>query len=102
MYVFKIIHDLVPNCGLSFQQNQRTGIRAVVPIVKPNLPSYVKRLRANSFASVAPLLYNLLPSYMRRVYFENDPLLVFKRELDSLLSTVPDEPTIPGLTRCSK
>ena len=38
---------------------------------------------------------------MRRVYFENDPLIVFKRELDSLLSTVPDEPTIPGLTRCA-
>ena len=102
MYVFKILHDLVPNCGLSFQENSRTGIRAVVPILKTNLPSNIRRLRSNSFTHVAPLLYNLLPTYMRRLFVEKDPLSMFKRELDILLSTVPDEPTIPGLTRCAK
>ena len=102
MYVFKILHDLVPNCGLSFQENSRTGIRAVVPILKTNLPSNIRRLRSNSFTHVAPLLYNLLPTYMRRLFVEKDPLSTFKRELDILLSTVPDEPTIPGLTRCAK
>ena len=33
LYVFKILHGLVPNCGLLFQENSRTGLHAVVPIV---------------------------------------------------------------------
>ena len=99
LYVFKILHGLVPNCGLLFQENSRTGIRAVVPMVKSTLPSHIRKLRSNSFTHVAPLLYNLLPTCMRRMYIEKDPLSVFKRELDSVLSCVPDEPTIPGLIR---
>ena len=99
LYVFKILHGLVPNCGITFNENLRTGIRAVVPIVKNTLPSHIRKLRSNSFTHVAPLLYNLLPTCMRRMYIEKDPLSVFKRELDSVLYCVPDEPTIPGLFR---
>ena len=103
LYVFKILHGLVPNCGLLFQENSRTGLHAVVPIVKNTLPSHIRKLRSNSFTNVAPLLYNLLPTYLRRIFVEKDPLSTFKRELDQVLNTVlPDEPTIPGLTRNAK
>ena len=39
---------------------------------------------------------------IRRIFFEKDPLSTFKRKLDLVLNTVPDEPTIPGLTRNAK
>ena len=102
MYVFKILHGLVPNCGLTFQENARTGIRAIVPKLKLGLSSHVKKLRSNSFCHVAPMLYNILPNDMRRIYTTNDPFKSFKYDLDTLLSTVRDEPTVSGLTRSAK
>ena len=102
IYVFKILHGLVPNCGLSFHENSRTGIRAVVPVLKPGLPSHITKMKTNSFTHVAPMLFNLLPSYLRRILDVNDPLHAFKSELDSILNDVPDEPTIPGLVRKAK
>ena len=101
MYVFKILHGLVPNCGLTFQENARTGIRAV-PKLNVGLSSHVKKLRSNSFNYVAPMLYNILPNDMRKIYIANEPFKLFKQDLDTLLSTVRDEPTVSGLTRSAK
>ena len=102
MYVFKILHGIVPNCGISFHENPRTGIRAIVPKLKPGLSSHLKNLKCNSFNHVAPMLYNILPVDMRRMYTTNDPLVTFKFDLDTMLSTIPDEPTVSGLTRNAK
>ena len=102
MYVFKILHGLVPNCGLTFQENARTGIRAIVPKLKVGLSSHVKKLRSNSFSHIAPMLYNILPTDMRRIYIADDPFKMFKLDLDLLLSTVLDEPTVSGLARNAK
>ena len=99
MYVFKIIHGLVPNCGLSFHENPRTGIHAIVPKLNPTSSSQVKSMRSNSFNFVAPTLFNLLPTTMRRVYDVRNPFDKFKSDLDTLLSDIPDEPTVNGLTR---
>ena len=96
IYVFKVLHGLVPNCGLSFQENPRTGIHAIVPRLKCNLSSHVKKLKSNSFNHIAPMLYNILPTDMRYIYTTSDPLATFKYDLDTLLSTIPDEPVAPG------
>ena len=68
MYIFKILHGIVPNCGISFQENPRTGIRTIVPKLKSGLSSHLKKLKCNSFNHVAPMLYNIFPVDMRRVY----------------------------------
>ena len=102
MYVFKILHGLVPNCGLTFHESQRTGIRAVVPLLKTGLSNHVKKLKENSFNYVAPMLFNILPNDMRRIYICTDPFKTFKLDLDALLSTVPDQPTVAGLSRSAR
>ena len=93
---------MVPNCGIVFGPHGRAGIHAVLPRIDPALPSKIKTLRYNSFSTMAPRLYNILPREMRIMYEGEDPLGQFKRELDGLLSTVPDQPTIQGLTRAAE
>ena len=102
IYVFKILHNLVPNCGISFHTNQRTGIRAVVPLIRSTTPTFLKNLQASSFNHVAPLMFNLLPATMRVLYDGPDTLNKFKRHLDSFLQIIPDQPTIPGCPRPAK
>jgi len=48
------------------------------------------------------MLFNLLPAYLRKMFDVDDPLSMFKHELDTILSDVPDEPTISGLSRKAK
>ena len=102
IYMFKIIHGLVPNCGISFTTNPRTGIHVKVPKIATNLCSFIKNLRQNSFNCVGPTLYNLLPSDLRNIYTCQNIVFVFKQHLDKFLSTVPDQPTISGLSRAAK
>ena len=99
LYVFKIIHGLVPNCGLNFSTNPRTGIHAIVPKLDQNKPCLALQMQENSFAYVGPKLYNSIPSSLRRRYHNIDPVLTFKTDLDCILTNVPDEPTIPGKIR---
>jgi Reverse transcriptase (RNA-dependent DNA polymerase)/Endonuclease-reverse transcriptase len=100
LYIFKILHNLVPNCGIIFRPNPRTGIHAIVPKIIPT--SKVRSLRGCSFPVIAPTLYNTLPHYLRIGYTCDSPVETFKRHLDQLLSTIPDQPTIPGLHRASE
>jgi len=102
MYVFKVLHRLVPNCGFSFHESARTGIRAVVPFIKSGLSSKLKTLKSNSFNHIAPMLYNILPRDMRIVYDPEDSFETFKKDLDIFLSTIPDQPTVAGLPRSAK
>jgi len=99
LYVFKIIHGLVPNCGLEFKNNPRTGIHVTVPKLDRNKTSFALQMQENSFNYVGPVLYNSIPSSIRNIYDNIDPALTFKTELDYILTRVPDEPTIPGKSR---
>ena len=45
-------------------------------------------------------IFNLLPDYLRNI--DADNVEVFKRELDWYLSSIPDQPTIPGLQRAAE
>ena len=86
------------NCGIKFQENPRTGIHAVIPVLKVGMSSQLRKLKSNSFNYVA----NVLPNAMRRMYAENKPFETFKQDLDTILSTVPDQPTIAGLSGVAK
>jgi len=99
LYVFKILHNLVPNCGISFHVNTRTGIHAVVPKLNRNRPSLALHMQENAFTYNGPLLYNSLPSGLRKMYDNIDPVNTFKHQLDAFLTNVPDEPTVSGKIR---
>ena len=102
LYVFKILHNLVPNCGLSFTTNARTGIHVEVPLTSRSYPASLRKAKEASFNIIAPKLFNLLPSTMRVIYPNRGALDCFKRHLDHLLQNVPDQPTINGLQRLTK
>ena len=99
IYVQKIVLGLVPNVGIRFNENERTGIYAIGPQIKPTLPSKIRSMRNDSFVVVAPRLYNLLPEKLRRKTEGLHPILSFKTTLDHFLSKIPDEPTVNGLSR---
>ena len=102
IYVQKILLKLVPNCGLLFRENQRTGLYAEKPRLLTASPTYIKNMRADSFQVVAPTLYNLLPASLRRTSDCVNPLLSFKTQLDKLLAKIPDQPTVSGLCRAAE
>ena len=63
-------------------------------------PATVRRAREASLASKGAKIFNLLPAYIRNINSEN--VETFKKELDSFLSLVPDQPTIPGHPRAAE
>ena len=96
IYTYKIKEGLVPNVsdthGLQFLPNERHGCMCKMP----KYPLYNNKAviaRDRSFDLTASSLWNSLPKAIRnntRVGVDS-----FKRKLDAVLKTIPDEP------RCS-
>ena len=86
--VFKMLENIQPNPGLVLKPNStKTRILAT-----PKLSKYSthNNLLSKSFFKRAPELWNLIPNYLREI--TNVSHDTFKMQLDSWLSTVPDEP----------
>ena len=99
IYLFKILNNIVPNPGVEFKTNPRTGIWAKVPKIDRKMPTFAKKMRVNSFAYSAPKLFNRLPKNIRNFTTSNESTnltLAFKNQLDKFLQRVPDQPTIYG------
>ena len=102
IYVFKNLHDLTPNQGLKFSANPRTGIKCQVIVPPRNQKKCVRAMQSSFVLNRAPSLYNCLPKELRCLYdHEKNPLDKFKSALDEYLKSVPDQPTISGLSRPS-
>ena len=93
IYVWKIIHGLVPNCGIEWTGcEERRG--RLCQIRKFKGKSSVQNLRRQSFQVAGPKLWNSLPKNVRNFKGNQDE---FKRKLDQFLTKVPDEPKADGL-----
>ena len=93
IYVWKILHNLVPNPGIVWSINDRTG----VTIQRPKSAS---ALRRNGFIIRGANLFNILPRDLRRLS-DNPNVETFKNRLDKILRIVPDEPFDPKLGRAA-
>ncbi|GAB1600040.1 hypothetical protein Ahia01_000281500, partial [Argonauta hians] len=94
--VWKILEGLVPNFGISFYTNNRTGRHCQIP----KLPTSSSRQRSrycNSLGFKGPQLFNMLPRELRDM--KGVDVATFKSKLDLLLWSVPDEPTSHGESR---
>jgi hypothetical protein len=99
IYMWKILHTLVPNPGVNFKFNARTGIHIQLPDVGGSC--HIAKLRRDSVLYKGPRLFNTLPVSLRQsVQFEPN-LQTFKSKLDKFLNTVPDQPTVSGLIRAA-
>ena len=94
IYVWKIIHGLAPNCGITWtERGERRG--RLCEIRKLKGKSSVQNLRRQSFQVAGPKLWNCLPKNVRNFQGSQDD---FKEILDQFLTKVPDEPKTEGLT----
>ena len=97
IYSWKILENLVPNCGLETvvgSAESRQGRRIQVPDI--NRKSPVSKQLNQVFQVNGPKLFNCLPAKIRNI--SNVGLDDFKMALDKFLENVPDEPKIDGLT----
>ena len=79
--------------------NGRRG-RSIVPnTVVRNAPAQVRNARERTMAVRGAQIFNLLPDNVRNM--NSDHIDYFKNHLDVFLSSVPDQPTVPGLGRAA-
>ena len=60
IYLFKCLHELVPNPGLVFSENPRTGIHCQTPLSPSSQKKCVRAIQANFVLNKGPRLYNSL------------------------------------------
>ena len=105
IYVWKILEELVPNISSSnsaicpARLNKRIGRRCHVPPISTTSPKSIQTIRESSFSVMGPNLFNCLPRYLRELTKAECTAPQFKAKLDDFLSTVPDQPLIPGYTQ---
>ena len=101
IYIWKILEDMVPNFTVEKSQvktttSTRSGRLCVIPSISRTASTRVNSLREGSLCINGAQLFNLLPKRIRNM--SGVELPEFKKELDSFLATIPDEPQSPGYT----
>ena len=100
IFLWKISQNMVEGYSVPFSTSDRRG-RTVVPHqVDPRSPAPVRRARESSLTVKGARIFNLLPVTLRNM--DSDNIDIFKSELDTFLSLVPDQPTIPGHPRAAE
>ena len=97
IYVWKVIEQQVPNVGnnrIISKLNERRGRECIPPRVSQSCSKKVQNLIYASLPVHGQQLFNCLPRDLRNV--TGCKVETFKRMLDNYLTTVPDEPLIPG------
>ena len=95
LYVWKILEDYAPNCGVELApENQRQGRKCKIPALKPNGRKSVQTLREQSFQINGARLFNSIPKDIRNIRICQES---FKEALDNYLSSIPDQPKIGSL-----
>ena len=104
LFMHKVLTNWYPNPGFDFNDisfNDRLQSISVRPKDDPKAEPWVRRLRASSFFGKGPKLYELVLTKLGGIEALEDPENhdKFKRKLDELLATIPDQPTVEGLHR---
>ena len=101
IFVWKIAEGLVQGYDLEFSDTEhcRRGRMAVPRPFVRTAPASVRRARESSLAVKGCQLFNLLPPNIRNM--KGCSVDVFKRAVDTFLATLPDQPTVIGLTRAA-
>ena len=103
IYIWKILEGQVPcltsidgNPKVKCKWHTRRGRECIIPPVNRNAPRNIQAMKHASLPVRGQQLFNILPREIRNM--TECTVDMFKRHLDKYLSTVPDEPQIPGYT----
>ena len=98
IFLWKISQGLVQGYDIRFTgTNGRRGRTALPNEIINSSPASIRRARESSIGVKGAKLFNLLPLDLRNL--NSNSVDTFKTNLDNFLSTVPDQPTVPGLGR---
>ena len=102
LYIWKVLEGISPNIsngpsGITPKESERRGRECKVPNVRSSTSMRIQSIRRSSFGIKGPRLFNCLPKHIRDL--RNMTVEKFKLQLDKFLSTLPDEPLIPGYTQ---
>ena len=100
LFLWKISEGLVCGYDVTFTESDRRGRIAIPKPFIRTAPANVRRAREASLGVKGCKLFNILPDSVRNM--RGTSLDSFKRELDKFLSSIPDQPTIPGLQRAAE
>jgi len=101
LYTMKALTGFVPNPGFKLKSNARTGPRIEVPLTGTKSGIITPKMKDRRLLVQGAKLFNILPMDLR-IDFDSLTLNTFKNRLDVFLSTIPDQPTIPGHSRVAE
>ena len=87
VYLVKIINNRVPNPGIEFKNNPRTGFHIIPPKSKPACPPWVARLHRVKLSTKGSKIFNCLPTELRAEEVIRRSPDSYKRQLDRQLPT---------------
>jgi hypothetical protein len=96
--LWKIAQGFVQGYDVNFFINPRRGRLAIVHFYPARSPPPVRKAREASLSVRGAKLFNCIPLELRSM---EGTVEHFKAGLDAWLSTVPDEPTVPGCPRAA-
>ena len=99
MFMWKVARGLVQGYHVTFTQSARRGRLAVVSPLHNQAPAAVRNARESSLSVKGAKLFNSIPRDLRDT--ATGTADQFKARLDAWLSTIPDQPTIPGRQRAA-
>ena len=99
IFLWKVAQGLVQGYDATFVQNARRGRLMVLAPLRNNAPAAVKKARESSLQVRGAKLFNSIPRELRDLFTGTTDM--FKARLDEWLSTIPDQPTIPGRQRAA-
>ena len=97
--LWKIAQGYVKGYDVTYFMNPRRGRLAVVQLFSATSPLAVRRAREASLAVRGSKLFNCIPIELRNMTVGT--VDQFKSGLDSWLTTIPDEPSVPGCQRAA-
>ena len=99
IFIWKLSQGFVTGYNLQFQHSERRGLCVSVPPMATHSPASVRKAREASLKIKGARLFNLLPKEIRNL--SGVSVNSFKSELDTWLTQIPDQPTIPGRQRAA-
>ena len=99
MYTWKILEGWLPNLTdpITTKYSERVGRLCIIPSKQAKASSAIQTQKFNSFRIHGARLFNKMPKEICNI--TNCEPTFFKRNLDTFLSLVPDEPLVAGVNR---
>ena len=99
IFLWKVAQGLVQGYQATFTSSPRRGrVMQVSPLVN-SAPASVKKAKESSLQVRGAQLFNVIPRALRDMIAGSPDQ--FKWQLDEWLSTIPDQPSIPGRQRAA-